>query len=131
MEIKDFTQGQTAYAVMTRRGKTTEHFIMRHTVKTVGRKYVHTKPINGGYEERFYKMREQDEYLTEREDWGSRLMLFPSEQAAQDYIEKMMLLAWFKQAAAYGEIEKYSLEQLRAVRAVLVDKENEEETESE
>lgn len=121
MEIKDFTPGQTAYALMTRRGKTTEHFVMRYTVTKVGRKYVSsTKTPGGGYEEQFFKQREEDEYLTEKEDWGSsRLKLFLTEQATTDYIEKTMLCTWFKQATAYGEIEKYTLNQLRAVRDIL------------
>ncbi len=48
MEIKDFTPGQTAYALMTRRGKTTEHFVMRYTVTKVGRKYVSSTKTPGG-----------------------------------------------------------------------------------
>lgn len=129
MEIKDFTPGQTAYALMTRRGKTTEHFVMRYTVTAVGRKYVHAaKNPGGGYAEQFFKQREEDEYLTEKEDWGSsRLKLFLTEQAANDYIEKTMLWGWFKQAAAYGEIEKYTLDQLRAVREILEKKDDGEE----
>lgn len=125
MNIKDFTPGQTAYALKVRRGKTTHHIIMRYTVVSVGRKYVHTKPVTGGYEEQFFKQREEDEYFTEKEDWGgSRLKLFPTEAEAQDYIEKTMLQDWLQRAVTYGKTEGYSLEQLRAVREILEGKDD-------
>lgn len=125
MNIKDFTPGQTAYALQEQRGKTTHHIITQYTVISVGRKYVHAKPVKGYHEEQFFKMREVDEYLSEKEDWGgSRLKLFPTEAEAQDYIEKTMLQDWLQRAVTYGKIEGYSLEQLRAVREILEGKDD-------
>lgn len=132
MKINDFKPGQTVYALMVRKGRTTEHFIMRRTVHSVGRKYVHTNKENGGYHEQFFKQREEDEYLIEKEDWGnSRLKLFLTEQAANDYIEKTMLQAWVMEAVSFRKIETYTLDQLRAARAALEGNlKNEEETEN-
>lgn len=119
MTVKEFTPGQTVYTLTRTRGRTTEHFIKKYTVLSVGRKYVRAAPEGSQYPTEFYLFDPADNYLTENKDWGDRMRLFPTEEAANDDIERDMLAVWVRKATESNKIDRYSLEQLRAVRKTL------------
>lgn len=124
MTIKDFTPGQTVYALSRVREKITHHTIRRYMVISVGRKYVKVAPADfPDLTTEFYKLEEDAEYLTERKDWGNPMRLFLTEAAANDDIEADMLRSWFRKATEHYRIEEYTLEQLRAVKRILEAKE--------
>lgn len=119
MTIKDFKTGQTVYALIRIKGKTTSHVIKKYTVLSVGRKYV--KAVLEGAEcpDSFYLDKDTDDYLTENITWREPAKLFLTEAAANDDVEKDMLRSWLKNATEWRRISDYTLEQLRAVREIL------------
>ena len=119
MKIKDFKPGQTVYALSRTRGRTTEHFIKRYTVLSVGRKYVKAAPEGSRSPDEFYLHEETDDYLTENITWREKTKLFLTEAAANDDIEREMLCGWLRKATESYNIETYTVEQLRAVRKIL------------
>lgn len=124
MTIKDFKPGQEVYALTRTRGRLTEHFIKRYTVLSVGRKYVKAAPLGSKFPVEFYKQEETDEYLTENKDWGDRMRLFLTEEGAMEDIERDMLKTWLRRAADGNKVERYTLEQLRAVKEILEGQDN-------
>lgn len=125
MTIKDFKPGQTVYALFRTRGKTTEHFIKRYTVVSVGRKYVRAAPEGYQNTDEFFLDEETDNFLTENITWRERTKLFLTEDAVNDDIELNVLRGWFRKEAESWRIEKYTLGQLRAVREILEGKDHE------
>lgn len=119
MKIKDFTPGQTVYAVGQKRGGTTEHFIERRTVVSVGRRYVRAAPEGSRLTDDFYLHNEADDFLTERYAFGERKKLFPTLEAANDGIERYMLRLWLRGAADWNKLDGYTLGQLREVKRIL------------
>lgn len=126
MKINDFKPGQIVYALSRERGRTTHHTIRRYTVISVGRKYVKVAPIDfPNLTTEFYKPEGDTEYLEEKKDWGNPMRLFLTEAAVNDDIEADVLRNWFRKAAEHYRIEKYTLEQLRAVKSILEGNDNE------
>lgn len=120
MKIKDFKPGQTVFVLTRTRGRTTEHFIKRYKVVSVGRKYVKAAPEESlTHPTEYYLNNETDDYLTENKDWGDRGRLFPTEEAVNNDIEKDMLRSWVRKATDNYKLDTYTLEQLRAVRKIL------------
>lgn len=133
MTIKDFKTGQTVYALIRIKGKTTSHVIKKYTVLSVGRKYVKAALEGDERPDSFYLDKDTDDYLTENITWRGPAKLFLTEAAANDDVEKDMLRSWLKNATEWRRISDYTLEQLRAVREILegsiqtTDKETKEE----
>lgn len=119
MTIKDFIPGQTVYLLTRTRGRTTEHFIKRYKVISVGRKYVKAAPEGSQHTEEFYLRESTDKYLTENITWREQTKLFLTEAAVNDDIELDMLRSWFRKATEHYRIEEYTLEQLRGVKEIL------------
>lgn len=121
MTIKDFKPGQTVFALSTTRGRTVHHTIRKYVVKSVGRKYVKvsTEEHPALTIEFSSNNVTADQYLIENKDWGDRMKLFPSLQAANDEIERGELKLWLRGATEPNKIQCYTLEQLRAVRKIL------------
>lgn len=119
MTIKDFAPGQTVYVLTRTRGRTTEHFIKRYKVLSVGRKYVKAAPEGSWHPIEFYLNDETDKFLIENKDWGDKGRLFPTEQAVNDDIERDMLCSWARKALDSWKIDTYTLEQLRAIKEIL------------
>lgn len=88
--------------------------ITSERIAKVGRQYVTLKdPGNTKY-----AVHGKADYLVEVINYGVPRYLFPSEKAAKEYLEKRELEVWLK--GALRTIDgKYSLEQLRKVKAVL------------
>ncbi|WP_304634416.1 hypothetical protein [uncultured Oscillibacter sp.] len=123
MTIKDFTVGQTAYAMGD--GYSTmidKYSVSEVRVEKVGRKYV---TIAGNWGEQFEETSASRSYLIEHRDCGTPRLLFPSRKAVDDYIEREELKTWVRTAAGWGNIDRYTLHQLRAVKKIL-EGENEE-----
>ena len=119
MKIKDFKPGQTVYSLSRTRGRTTEHFIKRYTVLSVGRKYVKAAPEGSQNPDEFFLHEETDDYLTENTTWRERTKLFLTEAAANDDIEEDMLRSWLMKSTEGYKILNYTLGQLRAVKEIL------------
>lgn len=131
MNIKDFKPGQEVFTLSTIRGRTTHYVIRKCVVKSVGRKYVKISTEDSlAWTAEFYKHEyDNGNYLTENKNWGDRMKLFASMQAANDEIEREALKRWFSDATKTWKIQNYTLEQLRAVKDILGGKENGKEKE--
>lgn len=131
MNIKDFKPGQTVYALSTKRGREINHTIRKYTVMSVGRKYVKVATEDHPTLTIAFSGSNilADRYLVENKDWGDRMRLFPSLQAANDEIEREALKDWLREAVNYNKIRLYSIDQLRAVRDILGGEDNGEEKE--
>ena len=47
------------------------------------------------------------------------MLLFPNKEAAQEHIEGNQLRSWLLKAAEVTKVNKYTVEQLRAVKEIL------------
>lgn len=112
MTIKDFKVGQSVF-VMRERDKRS---ITEAKVVKVGRKYV---TISGAWETQFKETASSRLYLVERVEYGTPCFLFPSKEAADEYREREELKVWVRVAAGWDKIDRYTLEQLRAVKKIL------------
>lgn len=119
MTIKDFKPGQTVYVLGRTRGRTTEHFIKRYAVVSVGRKYVKVAPEGSDLTDDFYQRDKADDYLTENITLREQARLFLTEAAANDDIEKDMPRTWLRKATESYRIYDYTLGQLWAVKEIL------------
>lgn len=116
MTIKEFHVGQTVFLMGERRGLKTQYTTTQATVAKVGRKYV---TINDAWGRQFGETSDHRPYLREHKDNGTPLMLFPSQEAVDTYIEHEELKKWVREAADWSKIDRYSLEQLREVKRIL------------
>ena len=117
MEIKAFQPGQTVYIVGTDRRDRGDKAARKAEVAKVGRKYV---TISGRWGERFRKtVGRSKPYLIEEMEYGSPRLLFPSEAALCEYREREELKEWVRLAAGWEKIDRYTIEQLRAVKQIL------------
>lgn len=116
MTIKEFYVGQTVFLMGERRGLKTQYTTTQAAVAKVGRKYV---TINDVWGRQFEEVGNHREYLREHKDGGTPLMLFPSQEAVDTYIEHEELKKWVREAADWSKIDRYTLEQLREVKKIL------------
>lgn len=123
VSAKDFKPGQTAYILTRKRGRMQEHFVSQCVVVSVGRKYVKTaKQESSSITSDFYNLRGDDNYLSEVDYCNTRRRLFPTQQAALEDIESDMLKDWISKATQHSSMEKYTVQQLRAVKEILEEK---------
>lgn len=119
MTLKDFTIGQTVYMTTSdryRRGDGRDD-LNEATVTKVGRKYVTVK--SGAWECRFFPFRETDNCLTEKVECGTPQKLYATREAYEAQRELESRRDWLRKAADWSTVNKYTLEQLRAVKAIL------------
>lgn len=123
MTIKDFKAGQRVALIGDRRRGSSRRKGFA-TVTRVGRKFVYA--VEQGFSrETAYRVRNEDEpYLVENIDYGTPIMLFPTEQAADEYIEHEELSHWLVDAANWLKRKEYTLGQLRTVRRILEGKDD-------
>lgn len=114
VSLKDFHTGESAWAI-ERRGNTEN--IVEKKVTRVGRKYV----TAGGFGQQYAELPESGEYLTDNASCGHDSWLFPSEQAAKQFVQKkeLVLKLWKKvdHISSYGE--EYTLGELQKVYEIL------------
>lgn len=123
MTIKDFKVGQTAFAMGGYRTSKNRFLITEAEAVKVGRKYV---TISGNWGTQFKETSISRPYLIEHCECGTPRLLFPSREAADNYIEREELKTWVREATGWDKIDLYSLKKLRAVKKIL-----EEETDHE
>lgn len=117
MEIKAFQPGQTVYIMGTDRRDRGDQAVRKAEVAKVGRKYV---TISGRRGERFREtVGRSKPYLIEEMEYGSPRLLFPSEAAVREYKEREELKEWVRRATDWDKVDRYTIEQLRAVKQIL------------
>lgn len=114
LTIKDFKKGDTVYVVTMNRGRNEKPYIHEETVISVGRAYVTTG--SNAWSRKY--MNWDTEYLREKVEIGESGYLFKTMSDAEDYIEKCDLALWLG-CISVSRAEKYSIEQLRQIRAIL------------
>lgn len=123
MRINQFTKGQTAYILGDGNTVISKKEPVEVTVSKIGRKYV-TVTTGGRLEMQFEETFIEDfPYLCEKTEFGAPRMLFPSSIAAGEYLEREDLKRWVQQAVEWNKIGRYTLEQLREVKRILVEDE--------
>jgi hypothetical protein len=118
IKIKDFKPEQEVYGLVIKNGRITEYFLKKYTVVSVGRKYVRATPEECRFPTEFYLEEDSDNYLTENIDWGDRTKLFLTESAANEEIERYMILKWLRQET-HKKLNYCTLNQLRQIRKIL------------
>lgn len=121
MKIKDFSVGQTVFILGERIRSRGELHIVKAEVAKEGRKYV---TISGRWAAQFKGTAESLPYLVEQTEYGSPRFLFPSEQALNEYREWEELKDWVRKMTGWDKINRYTLDQLRAVKKILEETDN-------
>lgn len=117
MKLKDFQIGQIVYLI--ERNPKPQDVIREYQVTSVGRKYLN---VRCEYNERKFRATDATDdvpYLVEHKEFGVSLLLFSSKEAAQKHIEGNILRNWFIKAAQLYNLNRYTVEQLRAVKEIL------------
>lgn len=113
LDIKDFKVGDTVYIFSPYRKSQT---LFAATVSKIGRLYLSVDL--GGWEGRYCAEKYHPLALIEKVDAGSPSLLFPSEEAYNNYLEQKSLELWLRKAADVSSFT-YSLDQLRKVKSIL------------
>lgn len=113
--IKDFNAGDKVYTLELHTGQCLEGKpippdIQKVEVVSVGKKYLQTSREKYQNDDR--------EYLKEVVTYGRAKMLFGTEKEVKNYLEKMELAKWLGTMST-TDVEAYSLEQLRKVKEIL------------
>lgn len=116
MELKDFKVGQTVY--VTQRNSAQESFMTQYRVTSVGRKYIAAEGAAGN-SRKFEVWSETDPYLVEHKDFGEKMLLFSDKKAAEAHVEGNALRKWLSKAVDFQKLNRYTIEQLRAVKEIL------------
>lgn len=126
MTIKDFKVGQTVFIMGEGRTQRDKFRTTAAEVVKIGRKYV---TISGNWGMQFKETSGSRPYLIEHTEIGAPRLLFPSKAAVDAYCEREELKTWVREAAGWGKIDSYTLEQLRAVKKILEGDDNEQKEE--
>ena len=120
MEIKDFKKGQPVFIVNTeRRNGAKTSTVKQCTVTSVGRKYLKVEDASG-YSWTFRTAGAPHDYLVEKTEYSSDLMLFPSRELADDYLYRDEQIDWARRFfGGTGGIWKLSTAQLREIRKIV------------
>lgn len=112
--IKDFKKGDKAYILTRNRGRNTNPTISESEVASVGRTYVTIG--SNAWSRKFTNW--DTEFLYEKVNCGEASLLFKTMKDAEEYIEKCDIALWLG-GISVNKAEKYSIEQLRKVKAIL------------
>lgn len=122
--VKDFFVGAVAYIVMDKGNDNLE--ISECRVVSVGRRYVKVTGMALAVSTWCFGVSSaSDEYLAENIDYGWQRRLFPTKEQATEYIEREDLKKWCDEAFMWPKSKKYTLDQLRRVKAILEEKKSE------
>lgn len=121
MTIKDFKVGQEVFILISRKYQIDEEKdLIKCVVEKVGSEYVYVKPNNNCYLGKFFQRDEKDDFLMEYKDYGDRELLFPTKEAAFEYVERRRIFDGLQYAFYYsGNYDRFTLEQLREVQKIL------------
>lgn len=119
MDIKDFTIGQTAYFSGGHIRSKGEEPLQEVTVTKIGRKYVTVK--SGWWERQFEPTytKQADRYLVEKVEIGTAGRLYKTREAYEEQRELESLRDWLCKAAGWNTVNRYTLDQLREIKAIL------------
>jgi len=118
MKLKDFKVGQVVY--IAERTPRSADALRQYSVMSVGRKYVKAESELGNIRE-FEVFRDSDPYLVEHTSFGEKTLLFPDKESAMTHVEGNVLRIWLRQAVDWPKLNRYTVEQLRAVKNILDD----------
>ena len=114
LTIKDFKKGDKVYILTKNMGRNTNPTICESEITSVGRIYVTIG--NNAWSRKFENF--NSEFLHEKVNCGESSLLFKTMEDADEYIEKCDLAIWLGRISV-STAEKYSIEQLRKVKAIL------------
>lgn len=112
MKLTDFRPGQTVIVLNKMFGRP---YAEERKVEKVGRKYV---TLAGRWNERFYVLRESDDFLLQAEDMGEKSLLFPTETAYDEYCERKELDREISKLVGLGG-SGLSLTKLRKIKKII------------
>lgn len=124
MDIKDFKVGQTVWIELTgnaSRGKSGNDLIEEWEVVTVGKKYIHAKRKGFGFPVKFEK-REYgySEKIVQKTDCCVDYILYVSKTELEEELERRTLIDEISiEFRSYGRKDKFSLDQLRRIKAII------------
>lgn len=114
--VKDFQGLTDAYVV--RHCREDEPTITKCPIISVGRTYV-TVQIDGWCEYKFRNLRGNDAFLTKLDDYKTEYRLFPTGQLAEQDLERDLLIATIQRAFEHDRKNQYTVDQLRAIEAII------------
>ena len=117
MTIKDFTVGQPVCILSFKMSGEREPFYRETSVVKIGRKYVTTAYGASQFE----KHPNIDYALLEHIDYGNCSYLFPTRKEAEEFVERCELTRWLSEATRGSYRLRYTLDQLRGVKAILTE----------
>lgn len=122
MTIKDFTVGQTAYVYDDKDRRNNPVCGYREVVVAkIGRAYV---TLGDAWGSKYGVGYGGGNYLVEKVDAGSPRYLFRTKQDLDDFIEAKELMRDLRVVFDWNNIQKLSLDQLRAVKKILDEEES-------
>ncbi|QST02505.1 hypothetical protein IMZ31_23940 (plasmid) [Pontibacillus sp. ALD_SL1] len=121
---EDFRKGQEVALKHINNEARYREGMTKGIVKTIGRKYVTVEicPLSSRKKVLFKLSDHQDRvFLSQKTDFSPDYLLFPSEQAYQDYEEKEKLLGEIREVIQTygGQDVPLTLDQLRRTKAIL------------
>ena len=121
MKLNEFHVGQTLFGISYRDNQHRDYTSSRYEITSIGRKYL--QAVHQGYNHihRFFiETKERFEHLREDCDCGYPILLFSSETDALRYVEWQENMKFLRGIfnAPY-KLNKYSAEQIRAVKDIL------------
>ena len=118
MKVKEFEKGATAYILDC--GYRSKGDVIECEIESVGRKYVVAKPVSCPYAKKFEENESYDNALSEVEKYGYSDLLFKTKKDVEKFQELQDLRRWLSSAlSGYGRRQALSLEQLKAIKAIV------------
>ena len=131
VDLKDFKVGQTVWVQLTgneARGKHGDELIEEWEVVTVGKKYIHAKK-KGYFYPTVFEKREYGYYekFVQKTEGCVNYILYASKAELEEELEHSRLSNEISQVfRGYGFNRKFSLEQLRKIKAIISESEEEQ-----
>lgn len=119
MDIKKYTPGDWAYEMATRgAGIPLPESIREVQVASVGRAYV---TVADGWKTRYGNNagREEDMFLEEKSDFGSKKLLFLTRKDALDYVEMYRLKVKLRRFASSPLLDDLTLLNLQSIMEII------------
>jgi hypothetical protein len=131
INIKDFKPGTTAFVLGNGRADRyrNDDLITETEVISVGRKYVHT---NVG---KYLFFNNKENFLAEEVDYGQSRYLFLTRESIEKHVERKSLLSkitnTFERNWGSNKLDRFTLEQLRRIMAIIKEADNNQDTKGE
>jgi len=93
-----------------------EYYITEQKVAKVGRKYVTLNDVRGT---RYEEAAPDSSYLVESVSYRVPTQLYPTYEAANEFIEMRELKTWIERATTRSKLNHYTIDQLRAIKELL------------